>query len=166
MFDMSWSELLLIAVVALIVIGPKDLPKALKTVAQFAHKARSLAREFQSGVEEMAREAELHEIKADIEKAAATDFVEDLQNSIDPGGEVAKSLEIQAEDAAKATSIEPAHDVLAAAVEESRDPVFVEPAPSAPEVGSTAAASEAAPSEKPVGAMPDVAPAAPAIQKS
>ena len=93
MFDMSWSELLLIAVVALIVIGPKDLPRVVKTFAQFARKARGLAREFQAGVEEMSREAELDSLKTDIEAAAGTDFGEDLENTIDPGGTVAKQLE-------------------------------------------------------------------------
>ena len=99
MFDMSWSELLLIAVVGLIVIGPKDLPKVVKTIVQFAQKARSLAREFQSGVEEMAREAELHEVKTALEKDMSEDFVGDLEHSIDPGGHIEKSLDLQAEDA-------------------------------------------------------------------
>ena len=102
MFDMSWSELLLIAVVALIVIGPKDLPKAVKTLAQFARKARTLAREFQSGFEEMAREAELHEIKREIESTASADYAREIEHSIDPGGQVARSLELTTEDAAGA----------------------------------------------------------------
>jgi sec-independent protein translocase protein TatB len=100
MFDMSWSELLLIAVVALIVIGPKDLPKAVKVVAQLARKARTLAREFQSGFEEMAREAELHEVKRELESTASGDYARELEQSIDPGGQVARSLELQAEEVA------------------------------------------------------------------
>lgn len=106
MFDMSWSELLLIAVVALIVIGPKDLPKAVKVVAQLARKARTLAREFQSGFEEMAREAELHEVKRELESTASGDYARELEHSIDPGGQVARSLELQAEDAAGAATSE------------------------------------------------------------
>ena len=74
MFDMSWSEILLIAVVALMVIGPKDLPKMLKVLAQLARKARTLAREFQSGIEDMAREAELHELKKEIDDTVSTDL--------------------------------------------------------------------------------------------
>jgi sec-independent protein translocase protein TatB len=108
MFDMSWSELLLIAVIGLMVIGPKDLPRAIKTVAQFARKARSLAREFQSGLAEMAREAELEEVKRDIESAASTDLSKELEHSIDPGGEVTKSLDLQAETAAQVTPAGPA----------------------------------------------------------
>lgn len=107
MFDLSWSELLLIAVVALIVIGPKDLPAVVKAFAQFARKARSLAREFQSGIEEMAREAEFDEIKKSVESTAATEFDKDLEHSIDPEGEVAKSLTLQSEDAASVPSVPP-----------------------------------------------------------
>jgi sec-independent protein translocase protein TatB len=100
MLDFSWSEILLIAVVTLMVVRPKDLPQVLKYVAQFARKARAMAREFQSGVEEMVREAELHEVKAQIESAVSTDLAQELDHSIDPGGSIAKSLDLQAESAA------------------------------------------------------------------
>ena len=53
MFDIGWSEMAIIAVVALVVIGPKELPNALKTVAYWMTQARKMAREFQSGVDEM-----------------------------------------------------------------------------------------------------------------
>jgi sec-independent protein translocase protein TatB len=91
-FDMSWSELLLIAIVALIVIGPKDLPRMVKIFASFARKARGLAREFQSGIEEMSREAELDSIKSEIDAAASTDFNQHIENTIDPGGALTKDL--------------------------------------------------------------------------
>ena len=58
MFDIGWSEMLIIGVVALVVIGPKELPGALKTFAYWMKQARKLAREFQSGVDEMIRQAE------------------------------------------------------------------------------------------------------------
>lgn len=105
MFDMSWSELLLIAVVALIVIGPKDLPKAVKVLAQFARKARTLAREFQSGFEEMAREAELHEVRRELESTASADYAHEIEHAIDPGGHVARSLEHPPEDATGAAGV-------------------------------------------------------------
>ena len=59
MFDFAWSELALIAVVALVVIGPKDLPRVLKTVGKWVRKARAIAREFQGSLEQMVNEAEL-----------------------------------------------------------------------------------------------------------
>ncbi|MFD1950249.1 Sec-independent protein translocase protein TatB [Sphingomonas arantia] len=63
MFDIAPTELLLCAVVALVVIGPKDLPKAMRTVGQFVAKVRGIGRQFRSGFDEMVREAELKEME-------------------------------------------------------------------------------------------------------
>jgi len=63
MFGVDTSELLLIAVVALIFIGPKDLPKAMRTVGHWVGKVRGMARHFNSGIEAMVREAELEEME-------------------------------------------------------------------------------------------------------
>ncbi len=63
MFGVDTSELLLIAVVALIFIGPKDLPRAMRTVGRWVGKIRGMARHFNSGVEAMVREAELEEME-------------------------------------------------------------------------------------------------------
>ena len=59
--DIGWSELLLIAIVALIVVGPKELPGLFKTVGQFMGKARGMAREFQRSMEQAAEESGLNE---------------------------------------------------------------------------------------------------------
>lgn len=63
MFDIGSSELLLIIVVAIVVIGPKDLPRALYKVGQVVGKARGMARHFRSGLDAMIREAELEELQ-------------------------------------------------------------------------------------------------------
>ena len=63
MFDIGYSELLMIAVVALVVIGPKDLPKLMRTVGNWVGKARGMARHFRSGLDTMMREAELEEME-------------------------------------------------------------------------------------------------------
>jgi sec-independent protein translocase protein TatB len=63
LFDIGYSELLVIAVVALIVIGPKDLPNVMRTVGHWVGKARGMARHFRSGVDTMMREAELEEME-------------------------------------------------------------------------------------------------------
>lgn len=68
MFDVSWSEMLLIGAVALIVIGPKELPRALRGVGQFVSKIRSMAAEFQGTFNEAMREAEFDQIKKEVEK--------------------------------------------------------------------------------------------------
>ena len=63
MFDIAPTELLLVAVVALLVIGPKDLPRAMRFVGQWIAKARGVARHFRSGMDEMIRQAELEEME-------------------------------------------------------------------------------------------------------
>lgn len=63
MFDVAPTELLLVVVVALVVIGPKDLPKAMRFVGKWVGKARGMARHFRSGLDTMMREAELEELE-------------------------------------------------------------------------------------------------------
>ncbi len=63
MFDVAPTELLLVAAVALLVIGPKDLPKAMRVVGQWVSRARGVARQFRSGFDEMVRESELAEME-------------------------------------------------------------------------------------------------------
>jgi sec-independent protein translocase protein TatB len=70
MLDLGWSELLIIGVVALIVVGPKDLPKMLRTLGQYAGRAKGIAREFQRSMDDAARQAdieELHEVKKGLD---------------------------------------------------------------------------------------------------
>src|SRR5260221_11123232 len=92
MLDFSWSELALIGVVALVVIGPKDLPKALRTAGVWVRKARTISREFQSSVEQMMREAELDEVKKQIESVSTVDIGKEIEKVVDPGGDLAESL--------------------------------------------------------------------------
>ena len=70
MFDIGWSELLLIGVVALIAIGPKELPGALRTLGQWMAKVRRMASEFQSQFQEAMREAELADLKKEVDEMA------------------------------------------------------------------------------------------------
>jgi len=76
MFDIGWSELLLIAVVTVIVVGPKDLPRALRTVGQWAAKVRAVAREFQGSIDEMIRESELDELRRETQSIVNLDLDE------------------------------------------------------------------------------------------
>ncbi len=94
MFDIGWDEMALVAVIALIVIGPKDLPQVLRTAGQWVRKARSLAGEFQRGVDEMVREAELHDLKNQVEKVADTNALRrQIEAAVDPTGDIARGLE-------------------------------------------------------------------------
>ena len=63
MFDVAPTELMVVAIVALLVIGPKDLPKAMRFVGKWVGKARGMARHFRSGLDTMMREAELEELE-------------------------------------------------------------------------------------------------------
>ena len=67
MFDLSWSHILIFLVVALVVVGPKDMPKLLRIIGQWVGKARAMANEFRKSFDDMARQSELDELRAEIE---------------------------------------------------------------------------------------------------
>jgi sec-independent protein translocase protein TatB len=92
MFDIGWSELVVIAVVALIAIGPKELPGVLRMVGQWMGKARKMASEFQGQFQEAMREAEM----ADLKKSF--DEVKDIATGASPGN-VMTSLQKDVSDA-------------------------------------------------------------------
>jgi sec-independent protein translocase protein TatB len=91
MFDLGWSEMLLIGAVALIVIGPKELPNALKTFAYWMKQARKMAREFHSGVDDMIRQAELDDARKAVEDARRN-IGKQIESSVDPTGDVKRAL--------------------------------------------------------------------------
>ena len=74
MFDIGWQELFILAVLAIIVVGPKDLPRAIKTVTHWIRKARSMARDLQDGLDDVVREAELDDIKTEANKMVGEGF--------------------------------------------------------------------------------------------
>lgn len=93
MLDIGWAEMAVIAVVALIVLGPRELPKVLRTVGQWVGKARALAREFQDGINQIAEEAELDDVKRRIDALGNdalgnVDIKREIESSIDPTGGV------------------------------------------------------------------------------
>lgn len=87
MLDMGWMEILVIGVIALIVVGPKDLPRMLRTLGQYTGKLRGMAREFQRSMDDAAREADMAELK-DIK--GALDDVRSIQNDTSRG--ISKAL--------------------------------------------------------------------------
>lgn len=88
MLDIGWSEMAVIALVALIVIGPKELPHAMRAAAKWIRKARSLAREFQSGIDDMVREADLEDARKTIESTRNLDLEKTIEDTVDPTGTV------------------------------------------------------------------------------
>jgi sec-independent protein translocase protein TatB len=110
MFDLAWSHILLIAVVALLVIGPKDLPRVLRTAGKWVGRARSIARDFQGSLDQMIREAELEDVRKEVEKAATIDLDHTIESTVDPGGELKQSFAeppIEASAAAIETTVPP-----------------------------------------------------------
>jgi sec-independent protein translocase protein TatB len=132
MFDIGWSEFVLIAVVALIAIGPKELPGVLRMVGQWMGKARKMAAEFQSQFQEAMREAEM----ADLKKSF--DEVREAASSFSPAG-VISSLQ---QDVSNSLRVEPLDK-----------PAETKPAETKPEVEQAPAAA----AEMPAAETPAVA---------
>ena len=93
MFDLGWQEFFLIAVIGLLVVGPKDLPGVIRTVVKWIRKVRGMARDFQHQVEEVAREAELDEIREEAKKLSRSDIAGTIRDTVDPDGELTRSVD-------------------------------------------------------------------------
>jgi sec-independent protein translocase protein TatB len=92
MFDFAWTEIALIAVVALIAIGPKDLPVAIKAVTEMIKKARRMAAEFQTHVDDLVREANLDEVRSQINEIRNFDIKGEVERAVDPDGSLRTTL--------------------------------------------------------------------------
>jgi len=97
MFDISWTEFLLIGVVALIVIGPKELPTVMRTLGQYTRKIRSMAADFQNQFHEALREADMADLKKQVDDMRAisktTNPLKDVRTDLETvGKDVEKSL--------------------------------------------------------------------------
>jgi sec-independent protein translocase protein TatB len=161
MFDIGWSELLLIGIVALIAIGPKELPGALRTLGQWMGKVRRMASEFQSQFHEAMREAELADLKKEVdemtakaESYAAFDPIEDIRKDIESAVSPPPALD--------APVMEPSPSQTVA---DAAPPAVEGPAPATPpaaETASTAAPADTAapPTETAAAASPDAGRAA------
>lgn len=92
LLDIAWPELMLIGAIALVVIGPKDLPRAMRIAGHWMRKARTLSREFQSHVDQMIREAELDGVREEFNKVTDFSIESEFHNTIDPTGELAEGM--------------------------------------------------------------------------
>jgi sec-independent protein translocase protein TatB len=148
MFDIGWSELLVVALVALIAIGPKELPTVLRTLGQWMGKVRRMANEFQDQFRDAIRETEMDDLKKQVDElsSAATDLT-----SYNPIEDLSKDVESAFEDkpAAADTAAEKTDDsasTAAAIADERPDPVesaatdTAEPAPAAADENKLASA--------------------------
>ena len=86
MFDIGWTEITFILIFAIIVIGPKELPRVLRTVGQWVGKAKSMTRDFRGHVDDMIRDTELDEVKKQIDSVGLFDPNTALEDTIDSDG--------------------------------------------------------------------------------
>lgn len=82
MLDLSWSHILLVLVVALVVVGPKDLPRLMRMVGRWMAKARAMADQFRQSFDEMARQAELDELRSELNALRNERPLADLERTL------------------------------------------------------------------------------------
>jgi sec-independent protein translocase protein TatB len=92
MLGLDWTELALIAVVAVVIIGPKDLPDAVRGIAKGIQKLRRMAGEFQSQLDEVVREAKLEDVRSQINEIRNFDFRGAVEREIDKDGSIRKTF--------------------------------------------------------------------------
>jgi len=109
MLDFSWSHIVILLIVALVVVGPKDLPRLMRIIGQWTGKARAMANEFRRSFDEMARQSELDELRKEIEslrnERPLADIARDLNKSIIPDD--MKSDPLMTAKSAPSVSLEP-----------------------------------------------------------
>lgn len=110
MFDIGWAEMGVVAVIALLVIGPKELPRAMRQAAHWFGKAKGLAREFQSGLDDIVREADLDDARKALN--ATRDFNPNkmISDTIDPTGSVNEEFK-DLEKTAKSDAVDESGDL-------------------------------------------------------
>ncbi len=102
---------MLIAFVAVVIVGPRDLPRLVRSVSSYIRKARTIARDFQSSLEEVAREAELDDLRKEARSISSGDLEKRINDWVDPEGDTKKEMEriaSQAKDVASSRPVESA----------------------------------------------------------
>jgi sec-independent protein translocase protein TatB len=166
MFDFAWTEIALIAVVALIAIGPKDLPVAIRAVTEMIKKARRMAGEFQTHVDDLVREANLDEVRNQINEIRSFDIKGTVERAVDPDGSLRSTLATNPLAVTPATTTTSTDAAIAgaepseAAVGEHAETVIETPA-DADAVAVAACTSKAAPPPIPAWVPPAMLPPAP-----
>ncbi len=143
MFEIGWGELLLIGIVALIAIGPKELPTVLRTLGQWMGKLRRMASEFQNQFQEAMREAEMADLKKQVDEM--TSQAQSYAN-FDPVGEVRRELESTQQQIESAIADKPAVETSSpVAATEGGAPAIVPSANTEPAVAPRTDADATAP---------------------
>lgn len=160
MFDIGWTEMLVIAVVMIVVVGPKDLPKMLRTFGRTTAKLRSMAGDFQKQFNDALKEAELDDVKKSVDSLRSLNPANEIKKQLNPFEKAAADVRAGLDKALKPTT--PATGDAAAAAKATAAAA----APSTPAPAEPAAAPLVpGPTEMPpppVFAAPEPAPPAPA----
>ncbi len=98
MFDIGWPELFVIAVIALVVIGPKDLPKVMRTVGQWVGKAKRMTYDFKRHVDDMINESELGEVRKQMQDVTRNDPSSLVENTLDSDKQIREAFEFGGEE--------------------------------------------------------------------
>lgn len=101
MFDFGWSELMVIAIVMIVVVGPKDLPKMLRTVGRMTAKMRGMANDFQRQFNEALKEAELEDVKKSVDSLRSLNPAAEIRKQLNPFEKAAADVKSSIDDAGK-----------------------------------------------------------------
>ena len=166
MFDLGWGEMAVIAIVAILILGTKELPHAMKTLGRAVRKVREVSREFQGHIDEMVREAELDDVRKQLEDVKGKGITKALQEQVDPKGEFDIRLDPTEPDkpktaAGKAAEANPGEAKPAAEMKSLPEPE------SKPAAEASPVSSETKPEPVPAGSGPaGEAPAGEALKTS
>ena len=92
MFDIGWVEMMIVVVVMIVVIGPKDLPVVLHTMGRWIARVRAMARNFQDSIEEIAEDAGLEDMRDDVRSIRDFSIEDEIEKTIDPEGEMREGI--------------------------------------------------------------------------
>jgi sec-independent protein translocase protein TatB len=98
-FGMGWWEISIVGLVMILVLGPKELPHAMRNIARFMRKARRLASEFQGHMDDLVREADLDDVRKTVTSLKNQDIGGAISHAVDPTGEFTKDIETALSDA-------------------------------------------------------------------
>ncbi|MCV0396687.1 MAG: Sec-independent protein translocase protein TatB [Rhizobiaceae bacterium] len=167
MFDLGWPEMLVIAVVLIVVVGPKDLPRMLRAFGKFTGQMRTMAGDFRKQFDEAMKEAELDEVRSTIDSARRLNPASDLKKALNPMEKAAADVRSGIEKAMKPTPkaspptadesarpAEPAKAGAAAIPGEAKTVEAAAPTKAATATAAKPAAAKAKPAPKSGGAKP------------
>jgi len=93
MFDLGWWELAIVGLLMILILGPKELPNAMRAIAKFLRKARRLAAEFQGHIDDLMRESELADVKKTVQNISQKDIGREIEKVVDPTGEFSAEID-------------------------------------------------------------------------